>query len=123
VRAHADHAAGQEPDSRGDRQREDFDTPLYARVAEQLLAGLTAAAVLDRVGEDERAQAARALGDEAFADEKNAMQIAQDSLNKIRAGRMEAALLLLQEEAGTAGEDRRRELIEQMSALMQELER
>jgi DNA primase len=104
-------------------KREDFDTPLYARVAEQLLAGLTAAAVLDRVGEDERAQAARALGDEAFADEKNAMQIAQDSLNKIRAGRMEAALLLLQEEAGTAGEDRRRELIEQMSALMQELER
>jgi len=104
-------------------KREDFDTPLYARVAEQLLAGLTAAVVLDRVGEDERAQAARALGDEAFADEKNAMQIAQDSLNKIRAGRMEAALLLLQEEAGTAGEDRRRELIEQMSALMQELER
>ncbi len=104
-------------------KREDFDTPLYERMAEQLLAGQSAAAVLDRASDDERPQAARALGDEVFADEKNAMQIAQDSLNKIRAGRMEAALLLLQEELKTAGESRRRELIEQMSALTLELER
>ncbi len=104
-------------------KREDFDTPLYANMAEQLLSGLTAAAVLDRIDEADRPAAARALGDEVFADDKNAMQIAQDSLNRIRAGRMEAALMLLQQELPTAGEARRKELVEQMQALSEDLGR
>jgi DNA primase len=104
-------------------KREDFDTPLYANMADQLLAGLTAAAVLDRVEEADRQAAARALGDEVFADDKNAMQIAQDSLSRIRAGRIDAALLLLQEEEKSASDARRREIKEQMRTLSQEFKR
>jgi DNA primase len=102
---------------------EDFDTPLYARMAKQFLAGASVASVIDQMDEDERQAAARALADEVLPDEKTAMQIAEDSLNKIRKNRMEAALNLLQEELATAGEARRRELIQQMSALTQELGR
>ena len=104
-------------------KREDFDTPLYANMAEQLLAGMTAAAVLDRMDEADRQAAARALGDEVFADDKNAMQIAQDSLNKIRADRIDNALLLLQEEEKSASDSRRREIKEQMRTLSQEFKR
>lgn len=104
-------------------KREDFDTELYAHMADLLLSGLPAAAVLDRVEEGDRQQAARALSDEVLPNEKNALTIAEDCLRRIRASRMESTLLLLQEEMKTAKDTRRRELIEQMSALTQELER
>jgi hypothetical protein len=104
-------------------KREDFDTELYARMAEGLQSGLSAAAVLDRVDEGERQQAARAMQDEVLPNEKNALTIAEDCLRRIRFSRMEAALALLQEELATAKDDRRRELIEQMSALTSDLER
>jgi len=104
-------------------KREDFDTELYRRMAEGLQSGLSPAAVLDRVDEGERQQAARALSDEVLPNEKNALTIAEDCLRRIRFSRMEAALKLLEEELTAARDDRRRELIEQMSALTQELER
>lgn len=104
-------------------KREDFDTPLHARMAELLLGGMSAAALLDRLDEDERQAAARALSDEVLPNEKNALTIADDCLRRIRASRLEAALSLLQEELTAAREPRRRELIQQMTALTQELGR
>jgi len=102
---------------------EDFDTELYARMAENLQKGLSAASILDRLDEGERQQAARALQDEVLPSEKNALAVAEDCLRKIRSSRMEEALSLLEQELTTAGDDRRRELIEQMSALTVDLER
>jgi len=102
---------------------EDFDTPLYIRMAEMLLGGMSAAAVLDKVDEGERQAAARALSDEVLPDEKTAMQMAEDSLGKIHKNRMEKTLTLLEQELPSADAARRRELIEQMSALTRELER
>ena len=104
-------------------KREDFDTPLYASMAEMLLTGLSPAAVLDRVDEGDRQAAARAFSDEVLPDEKTAMQMAEDGLSKIRKNRMEETLKLLQQELPSADSARRRELIEQMSALTRELER
>lgn len=102
---------------------EDFDTELYARMAENLQKGLSAASILDRLDEGERQQAARALQDEVLPSEKNALAVAEDCLRRIRSSRMEEALSLLEQELTTAGDDRRRELIEQMSALTVDLER
>lgn len=104
-------------------KREDFDTPLHKSMAEMLLGGLSAAAVLDTVDEEDRQAAARALSDEVLPDEKTAMQMAEDGLGKIRKNRMEETLKLLQQELPSADPARRRELIEQMSALTRELER
>ena len=102
---------------------EDFDTELYARMAEMLKGGLAAADVVNRVNEDEKQQASRALFDEVLPNEKNALAVAEDCLRRIRSSRMEEALALLQGELATASESRRRELIEQMSALTADLER
>ncbi len=102
---------------------EDFDTPLHKSMAEMLLGGLSAAAVLDTVAEEDRQAAARALSDEVLPDEKTAMQMAEDGLGKIRKNRMEEALSLLQQELPSADTARRQELVEQMMALSREIKR
>jgi DNA primase len=104
-------------------KREDFDTPLHAHMAELLLGGLSPAAVLDRIDEAEKQAAAHALSAEVLPNEKNALVIAEDCLRRIRESRMEEALSQLQAELETAREPRRRELIQQMTALTQELGR
>lgn len=104
-------------------KREDFDTPLYAHMAELLLGGMTAAAVLDKVDEADRREASRAFADEVLPDEKTAMQMAEDSLGKIRKNRMEDTLKLLQQELPTADPERRQELVEQMMTLSREIKR
>jgi len=104
-------------------KREDFDTPLYAHMAELLLGGMTAAAVLDKVDEADKREASRAFADEVLPDEKTAMQMAEDSLGKIRKNRMEDTLKLLQQELPTAAPERRQELVEQMMTLSREIKR
>lgn len=66
---------------------EDFDDPLYRRMAQLLLSGQDGAAILDQVEEEQRPRAVRAMNQEVLPDEQKALTEAEDCLERIRAER------------------------------------
>ena len=102
---------------------EDFETALYAEMAVKIKEGMSAFSILDNVSEEDRESAARALNDEVLPNEKNALNVADDCLRRIRAHRMETAIEGIQARLEGAQGDDRRELMTQLMKLTQELDR
>ncbi len=101
----------------------DFETELYRRIAEMLLAGQSASGVLDQLDDDERKMAASALNCEVPPDEKKAMLMAADCLSNIQIHRIESERAKLEPLLSEAQGDDRRRLVEQIQQLTEELGR
>lgn len=100
---------------------EDFATPRRRALAEKLLAGLSAGAILEGIeDEDERARAASVLqGDSGVAGGQE-LRAVGDCLRVLRRRRVEAEIAqLTQQAAQQTGEDRRRTLL-RIQELMKE---
>jgi DNA primase len=83
-------------------QEEDFDDPLYRRMAAMLMEGRSGAAVLDNVPEEDRERAARALSREVLTEDPKALNEARDCLRCIREQRADSEIARLQQQLGEA---------------------
>ncbi len=81
----------------------DFDDPLSRKLAGLLLKGMTPAAALDALPEEERAAAARSLSLEVLPDERSALGAAEECLKVIRRARVEGELERLTQEVALPG--------------------
>ncbi len=96
----------------------DFDDELYKRLAEMMLQGVAPAAALDRIDEEEKSRAARALSVEVLPDERTALTAAEDCLNVIRKARIDKEIDRLREEIKVSSGEAQRELKQRQAELM-----
>ena len=96
---------------------QDFDDPLYRSMAEMLLGGASASAVLDQVPEENRDEAARALTDEMPPGEEKALSMAEDCLLRIRKARTQAEIDRLLEEIKGAPQAEKIEMMRRIAEL------
>lgn len=101
---------------------EEFEDPLLRSLCEGLLAGESAASLMERQTDDQgRAAVGDILSLNTDLDDDGLMRMAQDCLKKMRKQRLEKALDLIQQRLPTlAGEERERET-QRAFALMQQL--
>ena len=101
---------------------EEFEDPLLRSLCEGLLAGESAASLMERQTDDQgRAAVGDILSLNTDLDDDGLMRMAQDCLKKMRKQRLEKALDLIQQRLPTlAGEDRERET-QRAFALTQQL--
>ncbi len=103
---------------------EDFSEGLSRRMAQWLLEGGTANALIAQIEEEgERQSAVRALSYEPLPeDREEALKLVQTCLKTIRRGRLSERAARIQEEIQTAGAERKRALYQQMEAINRELD-
>ena len=94
----------------GTVRAEDFITPRARELAERLLSGDSAGAILESMAdEDERARTARLLEKDSGVEEGQELRAVSDCLRALRARRIDGEIAELTERAkGLAGEDKRR---------------
>lgn len=107
---------------KGSVSPEEFEDPLLRSLCEGLLAGESAASLMERQTDDQgRAAVGDILSLNTDLDDDGLMRMAQDCLKKMRKQRLEKALDLIQQRLPTlAGEDRERET-QRAFALTQQL--
>ena len=100
---------------------DDFDDALYSALADSLLSGVMPAAALDKIDEDDRARAARALNIEVLPDERVALAEAEECLDTIRISRArrEVERLRLQTQLESVDASSRRMLLGRIGELNQ----
>ncbi len=101
----------------------DFETALYARIAGKLLDGVSGAALLDQLNEDERQEAVSALNAQVVPDEGNALKVAEDCLKTLYAHRLERSISELEDKLSSDEGESRQQTLRQMMELTQELDR
>ena len=103
---------------------EDFSDGLARRMAQWLLDGGSANALVAQIEDDaQRDQAVRALNYAPIPEERDgALKLVQTCLRTIRRGRLSERAANIQKEIQTAGAEQKRALYQQMEAINRELD-
>lgn len=101
-------------------REEDFDDPLYRRMAAMLMEGRSGAAVLDSVPEEDRERAARALSREVFTEDPKALSEARDCLRSIREQRAGNEITRLTRQLGETQGAQRSELLRRIQEIQRD---
>lgn len=101
---------------------EDFDDPLYKEIFENLSEGIKPGEFLDKLPEEQAAQALEALNYSALPEDKQkALGIAEELLNTIRKSRINSRISYLTEKLKTANDSERQELTRDINDLLMKL--
>lgn len=101
---------------------DDFENPLNREIAALLMGGFTPAAALDKLKDDERAQAARILQDAPPVEPGKALAMAEDCMNRMRRHQLEMRIEQAKQQLSQAQGEERKATIALIQRLMQELE-
>ena len=100
--------------------RDVFVTPLYARLADELRGGEKPAAILEKLTEEERNEAADVLMGERYIEQDKISQHVADCLNKIRMYRIDEEIARIRDVLKRVDEPEQRELKSRLVQLMAE---
>ncbi len=102
----------------------EFTEPLHRALLRRLIEGDSPSAILEDTADDvERRDIAEIFGAELKGEEEQALRIASDCLMRVRRHRLEERITALKQEIVTATGDEKHDLMAQIGALMQELNR
>lgn len=101
---------------------EDFDDPLYKELFENLSEGLKPGEFIDKLPEEQAAQALEALNYPTLPEDKQkALSVAEELLTTIRNSRISSRISYLTEKLKTASGDERQELTHTINELLMKL--
>ena len=101
---------------------EDFDDSLYKEIFENLSEGIKPGEFLDKLPEEQAAQALEALNYSALPEDKQkALGVAEELLNTIRKSRINSRISYLTEKLKTTSGDERQELTRNINELLMKL--
>ncbi len=102
----------------------EFASPLHGQLAQRLGEGESPSSILEQTTDDaERREIAEILGTELKGEEDQALRMAADCLIRIQRHRLQERIDALKQEIATLTGDDRRDVVAQVDALMQELNR
>lgn len=101
---------------------DDFENPLHREIASLLVGGVSPAAALDKLKDDERALAARILQDAPPVEPGKALAMAEDCMNRMRRHQLDVRIEQAKQQLSQTQGEERKATIALIQRLMQELE-